>query len=112
MGIYEWLAREKQERAVSVERTREDVGRRVSVRRACMVDSARCEAIDQKHDVAHRGSALSHTLNHRFGQSGAAMQCDDRRKRPIPFGFGKKAPKPVTWYAFQGLPAFARMRFL
>ena len=40
------------------------------------------------------------------------MKCDDRRKRRVPFGFGEKAPKPITWYAFQGLPAFARTRLL
>jgi hypothetical protein len=40
------------------------------------------------------------------------MKCDDRRKRRVPFGFGEKAPKPITWYAFQRLPAFARARLL
>jgi len=93
MGIHEWLAREKQERAVRVERPPEDVCRRVSLRRACMIDSARCEAIDQQYDVAPRHCALRRTLNHSFGQSGAAMKCDDRRKWSVPFRFGARKPR-------------------
>jgi hypothetical protein len=47
MGIYKWLAREKQERAVRVERALGDVCRGVSLRRARMINGARCEAIHQ-----------------------------------------------------------------
>src|SRR5262245_41003078 len=81
MGIDEWLPREKQERAVRIERAREDVDRSVSVGRARMIDSARCEAIYQQDDVAPRDSALRRSPDHLFGQSRAAMQCHDRRKR-------------------------------
>src|SRR5262245_36197454 len=54
MGTYEWLAREKLERAVRVKRPREDVCCGVSVRRARMINRARGEAIHEQYDVTPR----------------------------------------------------------
>jgi hypothetical protein len=67
MAIYEWLAREKQERAVRVEPALGDVRRVVFLWRARMINGARCEAIDQQYDVTPRHRALRRTLDHRFG---------------------------------------------
>src|SRR5262249_16109476 len=106
MGINKWRSREKQERAVRVERAREDVCRRVFVRRARVIDSACSEAIDQQYDEALRHGALRCTLDDRFGQSGVAMERDDRWKRAIPVRFSKKPPKPVTWHVIRDLPTF------
>src|SRR5262249_16885955 len=108
VGIYKWLAREKQERAVRVKPPREDVCCGVSVRRARMINRARGEAIHEQYDVTPRHGPLRRTLDHRFGQSGAAVKCDDRRKRSIPFRLREKAPKPVTWYVLRNFPTLSR----
>jgi hypothetical protein len=112
MRINEWLAREKQERTVRVECALGDVCGRVFVGGTRVIDGACGEAIHQQHDVTRRYGTLGRALDHRFGQSGAAVKGDERREGPISFRFRKKAPKSIATNGLWDLSAFECKTFL
>src|SRR5262245_37076033 len=112
MRVHEWLACEEQERAVRIEYPFGDVHRRVFVGRTRLIDRAGGEAIHQQYRVTRGHGALRCGLDHRFGQPGAAMKCDERRKGTIPIRLCKKAAEPIAWYDLGSLPTLASMALL
>ena len=71
-----------------------------------MIDAARCEAI-QHWATSPRYEAMRCALHRRFTQPVAAMQRDERGKRPIAIRLCKKRLTAVAGMSFWDVPAFA-----